>query len=148
MASYELWMREALNEAKRAYFEDEVPVGAVVVKDGQIVARAHNLCEQRKDPTLHAEVLAMRQAWESLGSLEGCTLFVTLEPCAMCAGALTLMRLERLVFGAFDERLGCCGSVVNFTDHWFSSSCETAGGVLEDECSQLLKKFFSEKRCN
>ena len=146
MSNDERWMQEALKEARAAMAEDEVPVGAVVVKDGGIVARAHNLSRQQKDPTLHAEVLALREAQQQLGSLTGCTLYVTMEPCAMCAGAMVLMKLPRLVFGAFDSSCGCTGSRVDLTDHWFYHSAETWGGVLEKECTELLTNFFQRKR--
>ena len=142
----ELWMHEALKEARTALHEDEVPVGAVVVKDGGIVARAHNLSRQQKDPTRHAEILALREAQQQLGSLTGCTLYVTMEPCAMCAGAMVLLKLPRLVFGAFDANCGCTGSRVDLTDHWFYHSVETWGGVLERDCAALLTEFFQRKR--
>ena len=142
----EYWMREALQEARAAMAEDEVPVGAVVVKDGGIVARAHNLSRQQKDPTLHAEVLALREAQQQLGSLTGCTLYVTMEPCAMCAVSMVLLKLPRLVFGAFDPSCGCTGSRVDLTDHWFYHSVETWGGVLEGDCAALLTEFFQRKR--
>ena len=146
MSHDERWMLEALKEARAAIAEDEVPVGAVVVKDGGIVARAHNLSWQQNDPTLHAEVLALREAQQQLGSLAGCTLYVTMEPCAMCAGAMVLLKLPKLVFGAFDESCGCTGSRVDLTDHWFYHSVETWGGVCETECAQLLTEFFQRKR--
>ena len=142
----ERWMLEALKEARTALQEDEVPVGTVVVRDGEIVARAHNLTRQQKDPTLHAEILALRQAQQKLGTLAGCSLYVTLEPCAMCAGAMVLLKLPRLVFGAFDTSCGCTGSRVDLTDHWFYHSVETWGGVLEKECAALLTEFFQRKR--
>lgn len=146
MRNDEQWMRAALQEAQAALQEDEVPVGAVVVKDGVIVARAHNLSRQQKDPTQHAELLALRQAQRQLGSLIGCTLFVTMEPCAMCAGAMVLLKLPRLVFGAFDRSCGCTGSKVDLTDHWFYHSVETWGGILEKDCADLLSEFFQRKR--
>ena len=146
MRTDEQWMRAALQEAQAALQEDEVPVGAVVVKDGVIVARAHNLSRQQKDPTQHAELLALRQAQRQLGSLIGCTLFVTMEPCAMCAGAMVLLKLPRLVFGAFDTSCGCTGSKVDLTDHWFYHSVETWGGILEKDCADLLSEFFQRKR--
>ena len=146
MSHDERWMQEALKEARAAMAEDEVPVGAVVVKDGGIVARAHNLSRQQNDPTLHAEVLALREAQQQLGSLAGCTLYVTMEPCAMCAGAMVLLKLPKLVFGAFDESCGCTGSRVDLTDHWFYHSVETWGGVLEGDCAALLTEFFQRKR--
>lgn len=146
MSHDERWMQEALEEAQAAMAEDEVPVGAVVVKDGEIVARAHNLSRQQNDPSLHAEILALRQAQQKLGTLAGCSLYVTLEPCAMCAGAMVLLKLPRLVFGAFDTSCGCTGSRVDLTDHWFYHSVETWGGVLEKECAALLTEFFQRKR--
>ena len=146
MRNDEQWMRAALQEAQAALQEDEVPVGAVVVKDDEIVARAHNLSRQNNDPTQHAELLALRQAQRQLGSLTGCTLYVTMEPCAMCAGAMVLLKLPRLVFGAFDANCGCTGSRVDLTDHWFYHSVETWGGVLEKECAALLTEFFQRKR--
>ncbi|MBQ6866954.1 MAG: nucleoside deaminase [Clostridia bacterium] len=146
MSHDERWMMEAIREAQAALREDEVPVGAVVVKDDKIVARAHNLSQQKGDPTQHAELLALQQAQKVLGSLDRCTLYVTMEPCAMCAGAMVLMKLPRLVFGAFDPSCGCTGSRVDLTDHWFYHSVETWGGILEKDCSALLTEFFQRKR--
>ena len=146
MTNDECWMREALTEARAALDEDEVPVGAIVVKDEEIVARAHNLSRQQNDPTLHAEVLALKEAQQKLGSLTGCTLYVTMEPCAMCAGAMVLLKLPRLVFGTFDPSCGCTGSRLDLTDHWFYHSVETWGGVLEADCAALLTEFFQRKR--
>ena len=146
MRNDEQCMREALQEAQAALTEDEVPVGAVVVKGGEIVARAHNLSRQQNDPTRHAELLALQAAQHKLGSLTGCTLYVTMEPCAMCAGAMVLMKLPRLVFGAFDHSCGCTGSRVDLTDHWFYHSVETWGGILETDCTALLSEFFQRKR--
>ncbi len=140
------WMKEAITEAEKALSEHEVPVGAVIVKDGQIVTCAHNRCEAEYDPTAHAELLAMKSAYTKLGSLEGCTLYVTLEPCAMCAGAMLHMRLPRLVFGAFDPMCGCCGSRIDLTDHWFDHSVETIGGISEQTCRALLTRFFQSIR--
>ena len=146
MRNDERWMREALSEARAAFGEDEVPVGAVVVKDDVIIARAHNLSRQNSDPTWHAELLALQAAQKKLGSLSGCTLYVTMEPCAMCAGAMVLLKLPRLVFGTFDPSCGCTGSRVDLTDHWFYHSVETWGGILEQECASLLSEFFQRKR--
>ena len=142
----ERWMREALSEARAAFGEDEVPVGAVVVKDDVIIARAHNLSRQNSDATEHAELLALKTAHQQLGSLAGCTLYVTMEPCAMCAGAMVLLKLPRLVFGAFDPSCGCTGSRMDLTDHWFYHSVETWGGIMEAECAALLSEFFQRKR--
>ena len=140
------WMRQALKEAQSALLEDEVPVGAVVVREDEIVSKAHNLSRQNNDPSQHAELLALQQAQHKLGSLTNCTLYVTMEPCAMCAGAMALMKLPRLVFGAFDPSCGCTGSRIDLTDHWFYHSVETWGGILEPECSALLSEFFLRKR--
>lgn len=138
----------ALEEAAKAAMENEVPVGAVVVKDGVILSRAHNRCEQDKSMIEHAEFLAMKEAASKLdGRLTGCTLFVSLEPCAMCAGAAINYRLSSLVFGAYSEKTGCCGSVADLTDHWFLHTVETIGGIREKEASELLSRFFSTKRC-
>ena len=146
MSLDERWMREALSEAQTALTEDEVPVGAVVVKENELVSKAHNHSRQNNDPSEHAELLALREAQQKLGSLADCTLYVTMEPCAMCAGAMVLMKLPRLVFGAFDPSCGCTGSRIDMTDHWFYHSVETWGGVLETECSALLAEFFQRKR--
>lgn len=144
--SNDKWMEIALQEAENAFDEGEVPVGAIVVKDSRIVARAHNLCVKNSDPSMHAEFLAMQNAYQTLGSLSGCTLYVTLEPCAMCAGAMIRFRLPRLVYGAFDPQAGCCGSRIDLSDHWFEHSVETIGGVLETECEALLRAFFESVR--
>ena len=142
----EQFMRLAIEEAKFALSEDEVPVGAVVVKDGAIISRAHNQCRALCDMSAHAEFLAMKEAAVSLGGrLTGCVLFVTLEPCAMCAGAALNYRLADLVYGAYDPESGCCGSVADITDHWFPLSLRSIGGILEKECSELLTSFFKTK---
>ena len=140
------WMQYAIKEAYIARSESEVPVGAVIVKDERIISHAHNLCRQLNDPSAHAEFLALKDAYLMLGSLDGCTLYVTLEPCAMCTGAMIQMRLPRLVFGAFDSECGCCGSKIDLGDHWFDHSIRTVGGVLEDECAGVLKEFFISRR--
>ena len=140
------YMRLAISEAEQAFREDEVPVGAVVIKDGEILSSAHNRCLQKGDMAAHAELLAMQEAALKLGGrLEGCTLFVTLEPCAMCAGAAVNYRLSELVFGAYDEKAGCCGSLADLTDHWFLHSVRSIGGIMEKECSALLTSFFAAK---
>jgi tRNA(adenine34) deaminase len=142
------FMNIALEEARIALSLDEVPVGAILVRDGEVISKGHNLRETTSDPTAHAEILALREAANKLGSwrLSGCTLYVTLEPCAMCAGACVNARVKRIVFGAFDERAGCCGSVADITDNWFNHSVESVGGVCEEECAGILKAYFSEKR--
>lgn len=143
-------MRAALAEARLALPSGDVPVGAVVVgPDGAVIGRGHNAREATGDPTAHAEVLALREAAARLGSwrLEGCALVVTLEPCAMCAGAVVLARVPQLVLGAWDPKAGACGSVHDLVrdprlNHWV----EVVGGVLEDECADLLRGFFTERR--
>ncbi|MBT9155804.1 MAG: tRNA-specific adenosine deaminase [Firmicutes bacterium] len=146
---HEYFMREAICEAKIAASLGETPVGAVIVRAGQIVGRGHNLRETEKDPTAHAEMIAIRQASQALGGwrLLECTLYVTLEPCIMCAGAMVLARLPRVVFGAFDPKAGAAGSVIDvLTANEFNHCVETIGGVLSGECSALLKEFFLELR--
>lgn len=142
-------MRAALGEAAQALALGEVPVGAVVVRDGEIVARAHNERETGGDPTAHAEVLAIRRAARALGRrrLSDCTLYVTLEPCPMCAGAIAMARLGEVVFGAYDERAGCCGSLYALTeDAAFGTVIPSSGGLLEEKCRALLDRFFAAKR--
>ena len=142
-------MRAALREARAAFEEDEVPVGAVIVHDGRIIARAHNEREKLKDPTAHAEMIALTQASAALESwrLDGAVLYVTLEPCLMCAGALVNARIRRVVFGATDEKAGACGSLYQVgLDTRLNHLFEVEGGVLEDECGAILQEFFSKKR--
>ena len=143
------WMAEALVEAEAAAREGEIPVGCVIVRDGQIVARGHNLREQTGDPTAHAEVVAIRRAAQALGcwKLEGCTLYVTLEPCPMCAGAISQARISRLIYGASDPAYGCAGSVYRIPeDPAFNHFCICDGGVREAECRSLLENFFLRRR--
>ncbi|MEA4897626.1 MAG: nucleoside deaminase [Eubacteriales bacterium] len=145
----EAMMREALREAHEALAAGELPVGAVVMRDKAIISRARNEREQTGDPTAHAEVLALRRAAEALGGwrLTGCTLYVTLEPCAMCAGAAVAARVERVVWGAPDERAGCAGSLYRLTeDAAFAHYAKSDGYVLEDECRALLDAFFGRRR--
>lgn len=151
MTPHESLMRLALEEAEAAFREGEVPVGAVVAKDGRPVARAHNLREQTGDPTAHAELLAIREAARVLGArrLTGCTLYVTLEPCPMCAGAVINARIPRLVYGARDPKAGSCESVVDLFSLPYNHRPQVEAGILEEECSGILKSFFSclrEKR--
>ena len=144
-------MRLALAQAREAAAAGEVPVGAVVVKDGQVVAAGRNAPIASHDPTAHAEVVALREAARQLGNyrLEGCTLYVTLEPCAMCSGAMLHARLDRVVFGAADPRTGVAGSVLNLFDQpQLNHQTQVTGGVLADECGQLLKDFFKPRRVN
>ena len=143
------YMNEALAEARLAAAAGEMPVGCVIVKDGEIVARAHNECEARADATAHAELLAIRRASAARGDwrLNDCTLYVTLEPCPMCAGALVQARLGRLVYGAPNPAQGCAGSLYRIPeDPAFPHFCPSDGGVLAGECGSLLKAWFDKKR--
>jgi len=143
------WMRIALQEAHKAFDKDEVPVGAVVVYEGQIIGRGHNLVESIQDPSAHAEMLALTAAANTLASwrLDDCILYVTLEPCMMCAGAILLSRVSAVVYGAADPRYGACGSKLNVADHDdLDVRAEIIGGVLQEECSALMKKFFTTLR--
>ncbi|MHC4408323.1 MAG: tRNA adenosine(34) deaminase TadA [Planctomycetota bacterium] len=145
----EAYMRAALREARRALDDEEVPVGAVVVHAGRVIGRAFNQRERLKDPTAHAEMIALTQASAAMESwrLEGATLYVTLEPCLMCAGALVNARIGRVVFGARDPRGGACGSLYNVgVDPRLNHRFEIVGGVLEPECAELLHEFFGKKR--
>ena len=142
-------MRAALGEARAAIAHGDVPVGALALAGNHVVARAHNERERRRDPTAHAELLALRAAAEALGSwrLDTVTLVVTLEPCAMCAGALVAARVARLVFGTPDPRAGACGTLYNLcSDPRLNHELPVTGGVLADEAAQLLREFFAERR--
>lgn len=145
----EFFMREALKEAQKAYDQAEVPIGAVVVLNGEIIGLGHNLREKEQDATLHAEIKAIRQANQHLGSwrLEDCELFVTLEPCPMCSGAMILARMKKVVFGAFDPKAGTAGTFMNLLqDSRFNHQVEVEQGVLEDECKEILQQFFKGLR--
>jgi len=142
-------MAAALEEARRAASIGEVPVGAAVLREGTVVARAHNETVKRRDPTAHAELLAVQQALSSLQTdrLSDCTLYVTLEPCAQCAGAMVLAKVGRVVFGAYDPKAGMVGSVGDLLRHpGLNHRVEVIGGVEEEECSRLLQGFFRAKR--
>ena len=142
-------MAAALEEARRAASIGEVPVGAAVLREGTVVARAHNETVQRRDPTAHAELLAVRQALSSLQTdrLSDCTLYVTLEPCAQCAGAIVLTKVGRVVFGAYDPKAGMAGSVGDVLRHTgLNHRVEVIGGVEEEECGGLLQDFFRDRR--
>lgn len=148
-AADETFMRAALEQAQRAWDQGEVPVGAVVVKDGVVIARGYNQPIGQHDPTAHAEIVALRAAAEVLGNyrLPGCVLYVTLEPCVMCSGAMMHARLARIVYGAPDPKTGACGSVVNlFEQEQLNHHAQTVGGVLADDCAGLLKSFFAARR--
>lgn len=142
-------MREALRQAEEAVAVGEIPVGAVVVRGEEIVGRGSNRTILEGDPTLHAEMIALRDACRNLGTprLEGCSLYVTLEPCPMCAGAIVLARLERLFFGAYDAKAGAAGTLYTVTtDPRLNHRVETHGGILDDESIALLRTFFAERR--
>jgi tRNA(adenine34) deaminase len=146
---HEGFMRLALGEAEAAYFEDEVPVGALVVRNERVIASAHNLRETLHDPTAHAEMIAITQAAESVGGwrLEGCTLYVTLEPCPMCAGAILQARIPTVVYGATDPKAGAVHSLFKLlSDPRLNHRCELVPGVLSQECGQILTKFFERQR--
>jgi tRNA(adenine34) deaminase len=143
------FMRQAIREARKAMEVDEVPIGAVVVKGDKVIAGAHNLRETLQDATAHAELLAIRKACEVLGTwrLIGCSFVCDLEPCPMCAGAIILSRVDRVVFGAKDPKGGACGSLINLpADERFNHRPEVVAGVLADECGDILKEFFQGKR--
>ena len=145
----EVFMREALGLARQAGEAGEVPVGAVVVRDGAVVGRGHNRPIASRDPTAHAEVVALRDAAERVGNyrLADCILYVTLEPCAMCAGAIMNARINRVVYGAADPKSGACGSVVDlFAENRLNFHTTVAGGVLAGEAAKLLQEFFSARR--
>lgn len=142
---HEHWMREAIAEARRAEALREVPIGAVIVRNGEIIGRGHNLRETSKDPTLHAEMIAIREASDKLDAwrLLDCTLYVTLEPCPMCAGAIVQSRLPRVVFAAPDPKAGCAGTLMNLLqEDRFNHRAEVIEGVLQEECSAMLSDFF------
>jgi len=145
----QVFMQEAIKQAKLAYENDEVPIGAVVVFENKIIARAYNQVELLKDATAHAEMLALTQAMAFIGSkwLHKCSLYVTLEPCSMCAGAMVLARLQRMVFAASDPKAGACGSILNISNHkQLNHRFEVSSGILDKECGYLLSQFFLSKR--
>ena len=145
----EKFMKEALKEAKKAYNKLEIPVGAVIVKNDKIIARAHNIKEEKKDTTKHAEIIAIQKASKKLETwrLNDCEMYVTLEPCAMCAGAIIQARLKKVYIGTMDEKTGACGSVLNlFKDYKFNHTVELETGILQAECEKILKNFFKELR--
>lgn len=145
----EYFMKEALKEAEKAYKKLEVPVGAVIVKDGKIIARAYNQKESKTDTTKHAEILAIQKASKKLKSwrLIDCEMYVTLEPCTMCAGAIIHSRIKKVYIGAMDEKTGAVGSVLNlFEDYKFNHKPEVEKGILKEDCESLLKQFFKELR--
>jgi tRNA(adenine34) deaminase len=146
---HEHFMKLALEEAKKAEEIGEVPIGAVIVKDGEVIARGYNLRETTGDPTTHAEMIAIREAAARLGGwrLEGCSLYVTLEPCPMCAGAIIQSRIELVVYGADDPKAGCVGTLMDLlSDTRFNHQAEVVSGVLQEECGEILTRFFRSLR--
>ncbi|MBF0216590.1 MAG: nucleoside deaminase [Candidatus Omnitrophica bacterium] len=149
MFDREYFMKHALNEARRAFDEDEVPVGAVMVHEGSIIGKGYNQIKTLKDPTAHAEMIVITQAASHLDNerLNGCSLYVTLEPCSMCVGAAILARLDKIIFGAWDPKTGACGSAINLIKPGlFNHTIELTGGILEAECRGILQEFFLQKR--
>ncbi len=147
--SPEYWMKVALNEAIKAYDKDEIPIGAIVVKDDKIIGRGFNQRELLNDPTAHAEIIALTSAANTLNEwrLNDCHIYVTKEPCPMCAGAIMNARVAKIYFGMYDEEAGCCGSLYQLCrDPRFNHQSTVNGGVLEAQCTQLIKDFFYEKR--
>jgi len=149
MTTNERWMQLALREAEQAYKRKEVPIGAVVVHDGRIIGRGYNQIETLQDPTAHAEMIAITAGASHLGSrrLEQCTLYVTLEPCPMCAGAIVLSRIPRVVYGAPDPKAGACGTLYNIVqDNRLNHRVELVKGILEEKCGAIMKDFFKKVR--
>ncbi|MBD3379153.1 MAG: tRNA-specific adenosine deaminase [Candidatus Omnitrophica bacterium] len=149
MNIHEFYMRMALSEARKAFDEEEVPVGCVIVYNGEVIGRAHNQIKTLKDPTAHAEMIAITQAANSLQNerLNGCDLYVTIEPCSMCVGAMVLARLKTVVYGTSDTKTGACGSAIDLAKPGlFNHNLEVVGGILEEECRHIIQEFFLAKR--
>lgn len=144
----DVFINEAIKEAKKALYLKEVPVGVVIVKDNEIIARAHNLKETLKDPTAHGEILAIKKACENIGNwrLNNCSMYVTLEPCAMCAGAIIQSRIKKLYIGTFEPNSGACGSVINLIQNHHLNSMIHVQWLYNEECSIILKDFFKKRR--
>ena len=142
-------MKQALIEARKAYEKEEIPVGAIIVRDNKIIAKAHNIKEEKNDTTKHAEIIAIQKASKKLGSwrLNDCEMYVTLEPCAMCAGALIQSRIKKVYIGTMDLKTGACGSVLNLLeDYTFNHKVEIEKGIMQQECEKILKDFFKMLR--
>ncbi|MDQ3020362.1 MAG: tRNA adenosine(34) deaminase TadA [Bacteroidota bacterium] len=149
MTQHETYMSYAFKEAEKAFEKDEIPIGCIIVFQNSVIAKAFNQVETLKDPTAHAEIIAITAAAEYLHSkqLAGCTMYVTLEPCAMCAGAIVLSKIENLFFGAYDFKSGACGSVMNITNNKsLNHNCNVTGGILDDKCKEILRSFFEVRR--
>ncbi len=149
MKQHEIWMQYAYREAEKAFEKKEISIGAVIVFDNMIIGKGHNQVETLKDPTAHAEIIAITSAAEYLSSkvLLGCTMYVTLEPCTMCAGAIILAKLDALYFGAYDNKSGACGSVLNITNNKsLNHQLSVTGGIMDEKCGELIRSFFDVKR--
>jgi tRNA(adenine34) deaminase len=149
MTMHETWMKQAYRQAEMAYEAGEVPIGCVITFQNIVIAKSYNQVETLKDPTAHAELIAITAAAEYLQSkqLLGCSMYVTLEPCSMCAGAIVLAKIENLFFGAYDIKSGACGSVLNITNNKsLNHSCNVSGGIMDTECKEILRSFFEVKR--
>lgn len=149
MSSDEKYMREAIRQAKKAYAKNETPIGCVIVRDGRVIARGYNKRNEKKNTLAHAEIIAIHKASRVVGDwrLEDCTMYVTLEPCPMCAGAIVQARIPRVVIGSMNAKAGCAGSVVNLLQmEGFNHKVEVQTGVLGEECSQMMSGFFRELR--
>ena len=147
--THDYWMKQALIQADKAFKSKEIPVGAIVIKENKVIGRAYNQREQLNDPTAHAEIIAITAAANTIGDwrLNGCTLYVTKEPCSMCAGAIINARLDMIVFGCYDEAEGCCGSLYQLCgDPRFKTKVSVMGGVMENQSLSLLKEFFNSRR--
>jgi len=145
MTQHEIWMNHAYKEAEKAFDKNEIPIGAVIVFENRIIAKGYNQVETLHDPTAHAEMIALTSAASYLLSkvLLGCSMYVTLEPCSMCAGAIVLAKIEALYFGAYDNKSGACGSVLNLTNNKsLNHQLSVTGGILDDKCSSILRSFF------
>ena len=143
------WMKAAFREAEKAFEQDEVPIGAVVVQNGQIIGRGYNQCESLIDPTAHAEIIAITSASNTIKDwrLKDCRLYVTKEPCPMCAGALINARINMVIFGMYDEKEGCCGSLYQLCrDNRFKHQLTVKGGIMEDACTLMIQEFFKKQR--
>ena len=147
---HEKYMQMALKEARLAALEGEIPVGAVIVKNNEVIAVGHNLREKKQNALSHAEIEVINSACQKLGSwrLDDCELYVTLEPCPMCTGAIINARIKTVIFGAYDSKMGCMDSVINLCDYPFNHKVEVYGGIMEDECLEILQNFFKKLREN
>lgn len=149
MEEKDKFMKEAIKEAKKAYGKLEVPIGAVIVRNGKIIARGHNQKEEKADTTMHAEIIAIKKASKKIGAwrLNGCEMYVTLEPCPMCAGAIVNARLDKIYIGTMDEKNGACGSVTDVLEEYKQNyKVQKEQGIHQTECEQIIKKFFKELR--